>query len=240
MKALLLGGGKGTRLKPLTDHQNKHEIVVGGKPLLEHALTYITQSGIQEIIINYNETYSSEEFVPLLADKYQKIYPNIKFAYRKTQSRGLAGEILQSSDLLIGSSYAIVMGDVLFEKPQQFKKYVQDYEKGGYDSMMLIGEAKNPRQHATPIYDNEKIVGIIEKCENPPHNKVVTTWDIFSETSLNYINELTPSPRNELELTDLRNLIIKRQFVGYSFIDGWWLDAGTFEGLELAKELMER
>lgn len=226
MRAILLGGGSGTRLKPLTNSKNKHEIIVGDKSLLEHALINILTSGIQEIVINTNNTYADKNFVANLISKYSKLYKNVVIANNKTESKGLAAELVQSKNFLEGDSFAVVFGDTVFEKPEQFKKYVNKYLNSKYDAMFLTGSAEEPQRHATPFYEGDRIIKVVEKCQNPPHNQVVTTWDIYPSVALTYLSELKPSARNELELTDLRNLVIQRLNVGYETIDGWWIDAG--------------
>lgn len=235
MKALILLGGLGTRLRPITNHINKHRIVVAGKSMAEHALESVLYAGIRDIVIR---TY--DQYFKSVGKKYQKrANCNIEFSIGDIKdTKGIAYDIKQAGNLLKGGPFAVVFGDVFFQNPEELRKYLHHYNKNDFDGMLLLAKAKRPEKHATPFFEKDKVVKVVEKCVDYVHNLVVTTWDIFPREALNYLDELKPSERGELEISDLRNIVIERHKVGYYKIKGWWTDAGTPEDLLLTNRLV--
>ena len=238
MKALLLGGGKGNRLKPVTDFINKHEIQICGKSLAEHALCSIIDAGITDIIATKNNTYSDSTLLQKLKDKYHS-QANITIVDTITQ--GVAGEIIQTAKYLVGNNFVVVFGDTLFENNSQFKNYIASYKLKKYDGMMLLGHATNPARHCTPIFGGDKVVKVIEKFKEHTHDWVVTTWDIFPSWILKTLTNMHKSARGEYEMADLRNLVIQKGVMGYFKVQGWWVDAGIEKDLfNLNQKILNR
>lgn len=236
MKGLLLAGGNGTRLRPITEFLKKESVFVGDRPMIYYTFDDMVDSGIDHIIVRTNSDVLAKELHAYSSMKYSG--HKFKLDFSIGVGPGVAAQIKEVRDLLKGDSFVVVFGDVLFENNSFFKEYLSRVSKGEIDSLLLLAEAEFPPRHATPIFEGDIVTNIIEKCQNPPHNLVVTTWDVFPEEALKYLDELELSARGELEISDLRNLVIKRHKVGYYKINGWWKDAGTPKDLLVTNNLV--
>lgn len=236
MKAILLAGGKGTRLLPLTEKLNKHLLLINGKPMIFYAIDNAIASGLKDLIILYNE-FGRE--IPAVTKNYiESNYPdaNVEYVFEKGEVKGVAHSIYEAKNAVGNSDFVVIFGDVIFENNQ--KDYIQSFFKNKLEAKFLLARVDKPESHASVLFKHGRVKEIIEKCKNPKNNVIVTTYDIFNSKVWRYFNFLKRSVRGELEITDLRNYMIKNHRVGYAFVRGWWIDAGTPERLEKAAELL--
>lgn len=233
LKAIILAGGKGTRLSPITKHINKHQIIVGGKTMLENALDSVIAVGIKDIIVRTN----TDAFKPII-DAYKKKYKKVNLELSISTSIGVADDIRKAKYFLKGYPFVTIFADVFYENIKEIKNYIKYYLENKFEGLILVGKARNPARYGTPIFERDRITRVSEKMTNAPHNFVLTTWSIFPPQALDYISELELSSRNELEIADLINLTIKRHNISYREIKCWWSDAGIPEDLLRTNKLV--
>jgi glucose-1-phosphate thymidylyltransferase len=237
MKGIILAGGKGTRLLPLTKDINKHLLPIGGKPMILHALDGAVKSGLRDLVVVYNKLGKD---IPGLTKEYVKNnYPDLKvvFRYEKGRARGIASSIKAAREDAGDDSFVVIFADVLFQ--MSLRKYLSGFDPKKYDAKFLLSHAEEPGSHATVYFKGKNINNIIEKCEDTNNNTVITTYDIFSPRVWKYFPLLKPSARGELEITDLRNLIIQNGNVDFEFVEGWWIDVGTHARMKKAEMLLK-
>ena len=237
MKALILAGGKGTRLLPLTKKINKHLLIINRKPMILYVIDNVASSGLNEIVIVYNKL--GKDIRRVVTRYVKSAHPEVKlkFVFERGAVKGIAHSILEAERAIGNSNFIVIFGDVIFEIAQ--KKYIKDFSKKRLDAKLLLSRSKKPENHASVFFKHSKLDKIIEKCKRPRNNIVVTTYDIYNSKVWKYIKNLTPSSRGELEISDIRNLMIKNHNVGYSYVKGWWIDAGTPENIKKVAKLLK-
>lgn len=238
MKAVILAGGKGFRLLPLTKKTNKHLLPINGKPMILYVIDNAVASGLKNIIIVYNKLGKK---IPAVVTKYINFnYPevNLQFIYEKGEIKGVAHSVFVAKNAIGKSDFVVIFGDVIFEN--NHKEYIRKFSEGKMDAKLLLARTPTPESHASVNFKNGRLKKIIEKCKNPKNNVIVTTYDIFNSDVWKYMKYLKPSQRGELEITDLRNFLIQNHRVGYAYVSGWWIDAGTPDRLKKAGELLRK
>lgn len=231
MKGMILAGGTGTRLKPLTRIINKHLLPVGKLPMIFHPIQKLKEAGVNEIVVVTN-VGELPLFESLLRDE-SLTGVTLHFAEQHGPN-GIADGIKAGKPWLEGEPFIVLLGDNLFE--DDLTRFLTDYKSQKIGAKVLLKEVSDPHRYGIAELDEEskQIVSIEEKPMQPKSSYCVTGIYMFDETIYDLINRLSPSQRGELEITDVNNLYINESILTYDFLDGWWLDAGTHEALHEA------
>jgi glucose-1-phosphate thymidylyltransferase len=228
MKAVILAGGKGTRLKPVTNIINKHLLPVGHYPMIYLPIIRLKQAGIKEILIVTNKEDLSS-FIQLLGTG-EELGVKLSYSIQRTVGGGIANALECARDF-VKDKFITLLGDNLFD--DDLVHFIEDFKKQPNGAKVLLKEVKDPERYGVAILDeqNRSIRSIIEKPKYPPSNYCVTGIYFYDYSVFEFIGSLQPSDRGELEITDLNNLYIKRNNLSYDILKSWWLDAGTHEAL---------
>ncbi|MCC3377310.1 sugar phosphate nucleotidyltransferase [Cohnella sp. REN36] len=232
MKAVILAGGTGTRLKPLTFWTNKHLLPVGAYPMICYGVTRLREAGIREIVIVTGRD-AIGGFSDVLGSGRDW---GVSIVYRVQEEAGGIAQALELARPVIGpgEKIAVLLGDNLFEKP--LTPYIQAFERQREGAMVLLYPVDDPRRYGVPRFgeDGSRIVRIEEKPEHPPSNFSVTGLYFYHPDVFDIIERVKPSERGEMEITDVNNAYAAVQRLEHLTVSGWWTDAGTFESLEEA------
>ena len=233
MKGIVLAGGTGSRLYPLTKVTNKHLLPVGSKPMINYPIGKLTGAGIQEILI-VTGTEHMGDVVSLLGSGKDF---GCRFTYKvQDEAGGIAQALGLAENFAGGDTMTVILGDNVFE--DDLTDAVAGYP--GEGASIMLKEVGDPTRYGVAELDGNRIVGIEEKPARPKSNLCVTGVYMFDAKVFDYIHTLKPSGRGELEITDVNNHYIREGRMQYSVMKGWWTDAGTFESLRRANELMYR
>lgn len=231
MKGVILAGGTGSRLFPLTKVTNKHLLPVGDKPMIYHPIEKLTEVGIEEILI-VTGTDHMGDVVNLLGSGKDF---GCRFTYKVQDEAGGIAQALGLAENFAGDEpVVVILGDNIFEKSLQ--KAVKNYD--GTGAQILIQEVPDPKRYGVADLDNGKVISIEEKPANPKTNYAVTGIYFFDAKVYECIKTLKPSGRGELEITDVNNFYIHKGEMKSSILEGWWTDAGTPESYRIANELI--
>ncbi|WP_297073149.1 glucose-1-phosphate thymidylyltransferase [Thermococcus sp.] len=234
MKALILSGGYGTRLRPLTYSQQKQLIPVANKPVLFYAIEDVIEAGIDEIgiIVGPNAEQVKKT---VLSRKWDA---KIEFIYQG-EPKGLAHAILVAKDFLGDEDFVMYLGDNILK--EGIVKHKEHFEKGNYDASILLTEVPNPQQFgvAELSEDGKTIKRLVEKPKVPPSNLALVGIYFFKPIIHKAVRSIKPSWRNELEITDAIQWLIDHGYkVGWTKVTGWWKDTGKPEDLLEANRLI--
>lgn len=232
MKGIILAGGTGSRLYPLTKVTNKHLLPIGNKPMIYHPIEKLIEVGIQEILI-VTGTDHMGDVVNLLGSGKDF---GCKFTYKVQDEAGGIAQALGLAENFAGDEpVVVILGDNIFEASLQ--KAVDNYEGSG--AQILIQEVHDPQRYGVADLDGDKVKSIEEKPENPKSNYAVTGVYFYDATVFECIKTLKPSGRGELEITDVNNFYIQQGEMKSSVLEGWWTDAGTPESYKHANKLVQ-
>jgi glucose-1-phosphate thymidylyltransferase len=230
MKGIILAGGTGSRLYPLTKVTNKHLLPVGNKPMIYHPIEKLTGAGIDEILI-VTGTEHMGDVVNLLGSGREF---DCRFTYKvQDTAGGIAQALGLAENFTGGDSMLVILGDNIFSS--DLKEAVQSYQGSG--AKILIKEVEDPERFGVAEISGDKIIGIEEKPEIPKSRFCVTGIYFYDNHVFDLIRTLKPSGRGELEITDVNNFYIGSGNMTYDILGGWWTDAGTPESYRLANEL---
>ena len=230
MKGIVLAGGTGSRLYPLTKVTNKHLLPVGNKPMIYYPIERLIGAGIQEILI-VTGTEHMGDVVNLLGSGKDF---NCRFTYKVQDEAGGIAQALGLAENFTGSDpMTVILGDNIFEN--DLKEAVENYPGSG--AQILIKEVEDPERFGVAEIDGDKIVGIEEKPEKAKSSFAVTGIYMYDSSVYDAIKNLKPSGRGELEITEVNNHYIRQGAMNYSVLDGWWTDAGTPESYIVANNL---
>lgn len=229
MKAVILAGGRGARLKPFTKVINKHLLPVGPYPMIYWPIRRLKDAGIDEILIITNKQHINS-FIEVLGNGEAL---NVKLDYRvqENEGGGIADALMSAKSYIDQEKFVVILGDNIFE--DSLIPYIQVFKEQKKGAIVLLKEMKDPTRYGVPQLDlvNQKIISIIEKPVNPPSSYCVTGIYLYDQEVFELIEGINPSDRNELEITDVNNLYIKKNLLEYDILRGWWIDAGTHESL---------
>jgi len=235
MKGVILAGGTGSRLFPLTKVTNKHLLPVGRKPMIYYPIDRLIEAGIEEVLI-VTGTEHMGDVVALLGSGKDF---SCRFTYKvQDEAGGIAQALGLAENFSSGDPMVVILGDNLFEDP--LTPMVQSFEKdqGSTGARIALKEVSDPKRFGVATLADDRVVRIVEKPEHPESNWAVTGIYIYDGGVFDVIRTLRPSGRGELEITDVNNAYIEAGKMGYNFLAGWWTDAGTFESLSLASRLV--
>ncbi|MEX0779918.1 MAG: sugar phosphate nucleotidyltransferase [Balneolales bacterium] len=232
MKGIILAGGTGSRLYPLTKVTNKHLLPIGNKPMIYYPIEKMLDAGIDEILI-VTGTEHMGDVVNLLGSGRKF---GCRFTYKVQDEAGGIAQALGLAENFIGNdSMLVILGDNIFSF--SLKGAVESYAGG---AKILIKKVADPKRYGVAVIQGDKITGIEEKPENPKSDYCVTGIYMFDNEVFNHIRKLKPSGRGELEITDVNNFYIREKLMKYAVLDGWWTDAGTPESYKTANELVHK
>ncbi|MHB8202834.1 MAG: sugar phosphate nucleotidyltransferase [Desulfomonilaceae bacterium] len=234
MKGVILAGGLGTRLYPLTKITNKHLLPVYSKPMITYPVECLVRAGIDDILIVTGGNHPGD-FLRLLGNGKEYGVKNISYAYQEGEG-GIADALALAENHATCGPVCVVLGDNLLEKT--IRVAVDEYRKQDKGARILLKEVEDPKRFGVPILEGNKVIKIIEKPEDPPSSFAVTGIYMYDTQVFDFIKTLNPSQRGELEITDVNNLYINQGTMTWSLIDGWWTDAGTFDSLLKASNLV--
>ncbi len=225
MKGIILAGGLGTRLHPLTLITNKHLLPVYNKPMILYPLETLKKSGIDEIMIVCGKEHGGD-FMNFLGSG--KEY-GVKLSYSLQNGAGGIAEALSlAEDFIDNEKMAVILGDNIFEN--DFLKEIKGFEKQ-YGAKVFIKKVEDPSRFGVVELDNNKIIGIEEKPKDPKSKFVTVGFYLYNSDIFDKIKQLKPSARGEIEITDAHNLYIKDSKLFYGVVNGFWSDVGTFNSL---------
>ena len=231
MKGVILAGGTGSRLFPLTKVTNKHLLPVGNQPMIYYPIQKLVECGIEEVLI-VTGTEHMGDVVNLLGSGWEF---GCKFTYKvQDEAGGIAQALSLAEHFASGNPVTVILGDNIFKS--SLKEAVQSYD--GHGAKLLIKEVPDPQRYGVAEIQGDHILSIEEKPENPKSNYCVTGVYMFDAKVFDYIKTLTPSKRGELEITDVNNQYIRDGELKYDILEEWWTDAGTTESYRRANELM--
>jgi len=235
MKGVILHGGKGTRLRPMTHNGPKQLIPVANKPVSQYALEYLVDSGITDIAIILGDIYPQK-----VKDYYgdgSKFGCRIEYI-EQGRPLGIAHAVSLTRDFVNGDRFAVVLGDNLVG--ESIKKYAQKFNVSDLDALLLLSRTFHPQDFGVVRISNDgKIVELIEKPENPPSDLAIAGIYFFTPRIYEHIDKLKPSKRGEYEITEaIQSLINSGGNVGYGTIKGWWKDTGSVDDILAANRLV--
>ncbi|WP_373229489.1 sugar phosphate nucleotidyltransferase [Cohnella sp.] len=232
MKAVILAGGTGSRLKPLTYWTNKHLLPVGSYPMICYGVTKLRDSGIRNIVIITSRT-ALGGFAEVLGSGRDW---GVSIMYRVQEEAGGIAQALELARPMMAPNdkFVVLLGDNLFE--ESLSPYCKQFDQQTDGAMVLLKKVEDPRRYGVPKLDEAsgRIIHIVEKPEFPPSNYCVTGLYFYDTKVFDLIDGVKPSRRGELEITDVNNEFARNEQLSYGELIGWWTDAGTFESLEEA------
>src|SRR3989344_5209278 len=226
MKGIILAGGLGTRLLPLTNITNKHLLPVYNKPMILYPLTTLIKSGLTEIMIVCGREYAGDFMNFLGSGKDYGV--QISYALQDRDDGGVADALRCAEDFSDGDSVAVILGDNIIE--QDFAKEVKKFEAG---AMGFFKQVPDPERSGVAVFstDKKKIIKIEEKPKQPKSNYIQIGFYLFDRRAFDIIKKLKPSARGQYEISDIPNQYIAWDKFGFSYVKGFWSDAGTFPSL---------
>ena len=233
MKGVVLAGGLGTRLLPMTQVTNKHLLPVYDRPMIYYPLQQLVASGIEDILV-VTGGRSAGDFLKLLGDGQDFGIKNLSYAYQDGEG-GIAQALGLAKDFSQGESIVVLLGDNVFQ--DSLSESIRLYSEGE-GAMILLKEVESPERFGVPILEKERVVGIVEKPKDPPSRFAVTGCYFFDFRVFGIIDGLELSSRGELEITDVNNQYIEWGEMRHHILNGWWTDAGTVPSLFQASRLV--
>lgn len=233
MKGVILAGGTGSRLYPLTRVTNKHLLPVGSEPMLFHPIRKLTDAGITEICIVTGVEHMGA-IVSLLGSGRDF---GCSFTYRvQDEAGGIAQALALAEQFAAGQPVCVLLGDNVFEDGlvQQVSTFLQQ----GAGARVMLKEVPDPQRYGVARLEGERVVEVIEKPAEPPSAMAITGIYFYDARVYDIIRTLSPSARGEFEITDVNNAYIRQGEMSFGQLEGWWTDAGTFPSYHLANQLV--
>ena len=236
MKGVILAGGLGKRLYPLTKITNKHLLPVYNKPMIYYPIEALIDAGIEDIMIVTGGNFAGD-FLQLLGNGREFGLKDLHYTYQEGEG-GIADALSLAEHFVEEDRCIVILGDNIFEK--SIKSYVARYKRQKEGAKIIIKEVPDPQRFGVPVIQDDKIVAVEEKPKRPKSPYAVTGIYMYDRRIWEIIHTLVPSQRNELEITDVNNPYIGKDMLTYDILDGWWTDAGTFESLVHAQQLVSQ
>ncbi len=236
MKGVILAGGTGSRLHPLTKVTNKHLLPVYDKPMIYYPLGALATAGIREVLVVTGGN-SAGDFMRLLGNGAEFGLSGLYFAYQEGEG-GIADALRLAEDFCAKDPFCVVLGDNILER--SIRPYAEEFEgrRGGEGAMLLFNRVPDPHRFGVPVFEGDKLIGIEEKPAEPKSPYAVTGVYFYDQQVFEFIGGLKPSERGEYEITDVNNAYLEAGRLHWAELAGWWTDAGTFESLRRAANLV--
>lgn len=227
MKGVILAGGTGSRLSPLTLVTNKHLLPIYDQPMVHYPIKCLTNAGIDEILVVTGGEHAGD-FLRLLKNGKHLGIRHLEYAYQEG-SGGIADALKLAHDFADGQPICVILGDNIIE--HNICAAADNYRKQKAGGKILLKQVPDPHRFGVARLDGNRIVEIIEKPKNPPSDLAVTGIYFYDQTVFDICATLKPSGRGELEITDVNNAYLKAGTLTHEILQGWWTDAGTFQSL---------
>ncbi len=234
MKGIILAGGLGSRLRPLTKVTNKHLLPIYDKPMIYYPIETLVKTGISDIMIVTGGN-SAGDFLRLLGNGAHFGLKDIYYTYQEGEG-GIADALKLCEHFAEGHRIAVILGDNIIQG--DISPSVRAFEKQESGARILLKKVADPERFGVPELDGDRIVRIEEKPAHPKSSYAVTGVYFYDQRVFDFIRELKPSNRGELEITDVNNAYIDAGTLHYDILEGWWTDAGQFESLYRATQLI--
>ncbi|OQA21137.1 MAG: Glucose-1-phosphate thymidylyltransferase [Actinobacteria bacterium ADurb.Bin346] len=234
MKGIILAGGLGTRLFPCTKVTNKHLLPVFNKPMIYYPLLTMVNAGLKDIMIVTGGNYAGD-FLRILGNGREFGLKDISYTYQEGEG-GIADALRLAENFAEGEKIFVMLGDNIVE--DDISEDIKKFEKQKEGAGIFLKEVPDPERFGVAEIKNGKVLNIEEKPKKPKSNYAVCGLYLYDNRVFDIIRELKPSGRGELEITDVNNVYIRKNIMTYSMINGWWTDAGTFESLLKASNLV--
>jgi glucose-1-phosphate thymidylyltransferase len=234
MKGVILAGGLGSRLYPLTKVTNKHLLPVYDKPMIYFPIQTLINAGIDDILIVTGGN-NAGDFLRLLGNGKEFGLKHINYTYQEGEG-GIAEALRLAEFFASGEKICVVLGDNIIEK--NIRIAVENFRRQKEGAKILLKEVPDPQRFGVPELRGDRIVRIEEKPKKPKSQYAVIGIYLFDQEVFNIIRTLKPSERGELEITDVNNAYIENGLMTWDIMEGWWTDAGTFESLLRANQLV--
>jgi len=233
LKGVVLAGGTGSRLMPLTKVTNKHLLPVGHKPMIFYPIEKLTAVGVEEILIVTGVEHMGD-VVSLLGSG--SVF-GCRFTYKvQDQAGGIAQALALAENFANRKPLVVILGDNIFQT--NLKSYADKFMVQKSGARILLKQVEHPQRFGVAELSDGRIIGIEEKPERPKSNYAVTGIYFYDASVFEIIRTLKPSARGELEITHVNDAYIAKGRLAYDILEGWWTDAGTFESLARANELV--
>jgi glucose-1-phosphate thymidylyltransferase len=234
MKGIVLAGGLGTRLHPLTKVTNKHLLPIYNKPMIYYPIELMVDAGIRDILI-VTGGKNAGDFLRLLGNGREFGLNHINYTYQEGEG-GIAAALSLAEFFADQNPICVILGDNIVQG--SISRYVENFSKQKSGARILLKEVPDPKRFGVPEIRGNQIVRIDEKPEHPASQYAVTGIYMYDAEVFEIVKTLKPSKRGELEITDVNNCYISKGKMEYDILDGWWTDAGTFESLLHASNLV--
>lgn len=236
MKGVILSGGLGTRLHPLTKVTNKHLLPIYDKPMIYYPIQTLINAGIDDILIVTGGN-NAGDFLKLLGNGKEFGLKHINYTYQEGEG-GIAEALRLAEFFASGEKVCVVLGDNIIEK--NIRRAVKNFQKQKEGAKILLKEVSDPQRFGVPELRGDRIIQIEEKPKEPKSQYAVIGVYLYDNDVFNIIKTLKPSNRGELEITDVNNRYIEKGLMTWDILEGWWTDAGTFESLLRANQLVAK
>lgn len=222
MKGVILAGGLGTRMFPLTKVTNKHLLPVYDRPMIYYPIECLVNAGLRDIMIVTGGT-SAGDFLRLLGNGKEFGLERLHYAYQEGEG-GIADALRLAAPFAEAESVCVLLGDNIIQG--SIRSAVSDFKKQGKGAKVFLKQVPNPESYGVAEVRGDKIIGIVEKPKKPKSDLAVIGIYMYDATVFEIIKTLVPSARDELEITDVNNAYIEAGTMTFEVLDGWWADAG--------------
>lgn len=233
---IVLAGGLGKRLGPLTKITNKHLLPIYNKPMIYYPISRLAEAGIKDILIVTGGNHAGE-FLRLLGDGQAFGLTHINYTYQEGEG-GIAQALGLAKHFAYKKKIVVILGDNIFEN--SLKPHVDHFRKQRSGARVLLKKVHDPERFGVAEFDGKNIISIVEKPKKPKTDMAVTGVYMYDENVFDIIKTLKPSARGELEITDVNNAYIRKNQLEYDVLKGWWTDSGTFDSLLRANQLVAK
>jgi glucose-1-phosphate thymidylyltransferase len=236
MKGIILAGGLGSRLAPLTRITNKHLLPVHNKPMIYYPIETLINAGITDIMIVTGGNHAGD-FLRLMGNGKDFGLKHLNYTYQEGEG-GIADALSLAEYFADGEPVCVVLGDNIIER--NIIKAVRDFERQGKGAKIMLKEVPDPERFGVAEITDGRLVTIVEKPKSPRSNLAVIGIYLYDASVFDIVKTLKPSERGELEITDVNNAYVRNGTMTWEMRDGWWTDAGTFESLLRASVLVSQ
>jgi len=236
MKGVVLAGGLGTRMYPLTKVTNKHLLPIYDQPMIYYPIRTLVNAGIDEILVVTGGN-SAGDFLRLLGNGKEFGLRHINYTYQEGEGGSAAARSL-AEYFADNDKMVVILGDNIIEG--NIRKAVDAFRAQKDGARILLKEVPDPQRFGVPVFEGDRIVRIDEKPSKPASNFAVIGIYMYDSRVFDFIKTLRPSERGELEITDVNNFYIREKRIAWDVLDGWWSDAGTFDSLQYASNMVAK
>ncbi len=236
MKGVVLAGGLGSRLHPLTKVTNKHLLPVHNEPMIYYPIRTLVNAGIDQLLVVTGGN-NAGDFLRLLENGRDFGLKHINYTYQQGEG-GIAAALSLAEYFADQDKIVVVLGDNIIEG--NIKAAVEKFRVQKEGARILLKEVSDPQRFGVPVFEGDKIIRVEEKPDHPASNYAVIGIYMYDHRVFEFIKSLRPSERGELEITDVNNFYIREGKMQWDILEGWWSDAGTFESLQYSGNMVAK